>query len=87
MPSNILIIQGHPDPAGGRLCHALADPYAEGAAGAGHQVSRVEIAAIDFPLLRTKAEFETGGLPESLVDAKQAGCGSYRHHLSAVARA
>lgn len=35
MPSTILIIQGHPDPAGGHLCRALADAYAEGAAGAG----------------------------------------------------
>ncbi|HEY7646675.1 MAG TPA: NAD(P)H-dependent oxidoreductase, partial [Hyphomicrobiales bacterium] len=63
--STILIIQGHPDPAGDHLCHALADAYAQGAVGAGHSVSRVDVAAIDFPLLRTKAEFETGRLPES----------------------
>ena len=31
MPKQIAIIQGHPDPAGAHLCHALADAYAEGA--------------------------------------------------------
>lgn len=72
MPRNILIIQGHPDPAGGHLCHAFADTHAEGAVSAGHSVSRIDAAAIDFPLLRTKAEFEAGRLPESLLDAKQA---------------
>lgn len=73
MPRNILIIQAHPDPAGGHLCHTLADAYAEGAVSAGHSVSRIEVAAIDFPLLRSKAEFEVAGrLPESLIEAKQA---------------
>lgn len=72
MPKHVVIIQGHPDPAGGHLCHALADAYAEGAQSAGHSVARVEIARIDFPLLRTQAEFEQGSLPESLVPAQQA---------------
>lgn len=56
----ILLIQGHPDPAGGRFGHALADAYAQAAAAAGHQVERIEVAALDFPLLQTKAEFEDG---------------------------
>lgn len=68
----VAIIQGHPDPAGGHLCHALADAYAEGAAAAGHSVARIEIATLDFPLLRTQAEFEHGALPESLAPARDA---------------
>ena len=36
----IAIVQGHPDPAGKHLCHALADAYADGAARAGHAVDR-----------------------------------------------
>jgi hypothetical protein len=32
MSRRLTIIQGHPDPAGNRLCHALADAYAGGAA-------------------------------------------------------
>ena len=38
MTRRIAIIQGHPDPAGHHLLHAMADAYAEGASAAGHQV-------------------------------------------------
>jgi putative NADPH-quinone reductase len=69
MPRHIVIIQGHPDPAGGHLCHALADAYAEGAQMGGHQVSRIEVAALDFPFMRSIAEPD---LPEALVGAKAA---------------
>jgi putative NADPH-quinone reductase len=70
--SRLTMIQGHPDPSGNRLCHALADAYAEGAAAGGHEVIRIEVARLDFPILRTREEFETGYLPESLVDAQRA---------------
>lgn len=68
MAKKILILQGHPDPAGGRLCHALADAYAAGAQEAGAEVRRIEVAQLDFPLLRTKADWDAGeeGAPESL---------------------
>jgi len=72
MPKTVAILQGHPDPAGGHLCHALADAYAEGAAAAGHRVLRVEIARIDVPVLRDQRAFETGELPASLAEAKDA---------------
>ena len=68
----VAIIQGHPDPRGGRLCHALADAYAEGAATAGHEVARVEVAQLDFPVLRTQEEFTDGHLPEGLTAARDA---------------
>ena len=69
MSHHIAIVQGHPDPAGGRLCHALADAYAEAAQAAAHQVSRIEIAGLDFPFLRSIADSE---LPEALVGPKAA---------------
>jgi putative NADPH-quinone reductase len=72
MPRQVVIIQGHPDPDGGRLCHALASAYAEGAKAAGHIVSRVEIARIDFPLLRTQEDFLHGTLPPRLKQARDA---------------
>ena len=72
MPGRLAIIQGHPDAAENRFCHALADAYAEGAGSAGHEVSRIEIAKIEFPLLRTQDEFERGSLPETLVPARDA---------------
>jgi putative NADPH-quinone reductase len=72
MPRRVAIVQGHPDPAGNRLCHALADAYALGAAAAGHEATRIDVARLDFPILRTKEEFETGHLPEGLVAAEKA---------------
>lgn len=70
MTKRIAIIQGHPDAAGHHLLNAMADAYAEGAASAGHEVRRVEVAALDFPLLRTQADFETGDVPPALVQAR-----------------
>jgi putative NADPH-quinone reductase len=72
MPRQVAIIQGHPDPGGNRLCHALAASYAEGAAAAGHQVARIEVALLDFPILRTQQDFETGQMPESLIESRDA---------------
>lgn len=68
----ITLIQGHPDPAGGHLDHALADAYAEGAVAAGHDLRRIEIATLDFPLLRNMAEFEHGPTPRALIEAQAA---------------
>lgn len=67
-----MIIQGHPDAAGGHLCHSLADSYASGAESAGHRVMRVDVATLDFPLLRSQAAFETAPMPEGLRGARDA---------------
>ncbi|HYD68592.1 NAD(P)H-dependent oxidoreductase [Azospirillum sp.] len=72
MPRRIVVIQGHPDPEPRRLCRALADAYAEGAQEAGHSVTRVDIAALDFPLLRTQHAFEHEPVPDSLRPAQEA---------------
>jgi putative NADPH-quinone reductase len=71
MSSKITIIQGHPDSSRHHLCHALADAYADAAAQAGHSVVRIEIAGIEFPLLRTQEEFNSG-TPTSLKPAVDA---------------
>ena len=62
----ILLIQGHPDASEPHLCHALASSYSEGAEEAGHTVRRVDVAQLDFPLLRSQKDFETGTVPASL---------------------
>jgi putative NADPH-quinone reductase len=72
LPSKITIIQGHPDSSRRHLCHALADAYADAASQAGHDVSRIEIAGIAFPMLRTKEEFNSGTPPASLKPAADA---------------
>ena len=71
MSRRIAIIQGHPDPAGHHLLHAMADAYAEGAVAAGHELRRIEVAKLDFALLRTQVEFETGALPSTLVQSRE----------------
>ncbi|XLZ70972.1 NAD(P)H-dependent oxidoreductase [Massilia sp. SR12] len=70
--SHILLIQGHPDPAGGHLCHALADAYLAGAQAAGHTVQVVTPALLDFPLLANGHEWEEGALPPALAPVQQA---------------
>ncbi len=72
MARRITIIQGHPDPAGDRFCHALANAYAAGATGSGHQVRRIETARIDFPVLRTQGDFMKGTPPQAIVEAQEA---------------
>jgi putative NADPH-quinone reductase len=68
----IAVIQGHPDPAGGHFCNALAGAYIAGATATGHEVRVVEVARLPFPLLRTKEEFDHGTLPTALTEAQQA---------------
>ena len=41
---HVAIIQGHPDPAGRRYGHGLADASAQGDAAAGHELRRIEVA-------------------------------------------
>ena len=52
------------------MCHALEDAYAAGARDAGHTVRRVNVAALDFPLLRSQADREHGALPAVLAPAQ-----------------
>jgi len=66
MPLNILLIQGHPDNSELHLCHALAGSYVQGALAAGHEVRQCELAALDFPLLRSQKDFDGGVVPQQL---------------------
>ncbi len=69
-PQRILILQGHPDASVRHLGHALADAYAAGAEAAGHAVRRLEIATLDFPLLRGRRDWEEGSVPPGLAPAQ-----------------
>ena len=72
MGRHILLIQGHPDASQRHLCHALEDAYAQGANAAGHEVQRINVATLDFPLLRSQLEWEQGELPTGLAPAQDA---------------
>lgn len=67
---NVLVIQGHPDPAGGHYLNALADAYAAGATAAGHAVRRIEVARLDLPRLRSKDEYDHGEPPPAAAAAQ-----------------
>lgn len=58
--TRILVIDGHPDPAGGHFTTAAADRYAAGARDAGHEVRMLRVAQLDFPLLRGSQDWEQG---------------------------
>jgi putative NADPH-quinone reductase len=66
----IVLIQGHPDAVTRHLGHALEDVYAQGAEAAGHEVRRVSVARLDFPLLRSAQAWQEGTLPPSLTQAQ-----------------
>lgn len=70
MSKRILLIQGHPDANQHHLCNALERAYARGAVDAGHEVRHLNIAELDFPLLRSQQEWEHGVLPEILKPAQ-----------------
>lgn len=71
MSKNIVIIQGHPDSGGKRLCHALANAYAIGAKQAGGIVTIVDVGALEFPLLRKAEDWIKGDVPQVLETAQQ----------------
>jgi len=72
MPRRIVVILGHPDLSPKRLCRALADSYAEGARSAGHEVRRIDVARLDFPLLGSMHEFQHGMVSPDIKDAAEA---------------
>jgi len=59
---NVLVINGHPDASPERLSGALAAAYQRGAESSGCSVRRIDIGAMDIPILRNAAEFS--GKPE-----------------------
>ena len=69
--SRILVVQGHPDTTTRHFGHALAEAYADGARSAGHEVRMLEVGRLDFPLLRSAAEWKQGPLPAGLQPAQE----------------
>ncbi len=73
---HITLIQGHPDPQGGHFCHVLADAYLRGAAQSGHAIQVIDVAQLEFPLLRSRAEFHGGPVPDDIAQAQSALAGA-----------
>ncbi|MBX3629193.1 MAG: NAD(P)H-dependent oxidoreductase [Nitrosomonas sp.] len=66
----IAIIQGHPDTTVRHFCHALAEAYLKGAQSSGFEVRLIDVAAMDFTLLRSKADFESSVPAPSILQAQ-----------------
>lgn len=69
--SRIAIIDGHPDRDPDHFVHALANAYAEGAETR-HEVRRIDVAALDFPLLRRPKDWQEGVPPPAVAAAREA---------------
>jgi putative NADPH-quinone reductase len=69
---NIVLIQGHPGPRGRHFGHGLADAYAQAANDAGHSVRIIEVAALEFPLLRDASDWQEGRPVEAIRKAQDA---------------
>jgi putative NADPH-quinone reductase len=71
MAHRILIIDGHPDPAGAHFVHELADFYRRGAKEGGHEVRLVRVGALRFPLLKNASAYVRGKVPASIAAAQK----------------
>ena len=69
--SRITLIQGNPDASEHHYCHALSDAYIGAAKLAGHEVRFVDVAGLDFPLLRSRTDWESNPTPPGLEAAKR----------------
>lgn len=71
MGDRILVLNGHPDPSPSRFAAALAAAYVLGAHQAGRQVRRLDVGALEFPLIRSQDAF-LHDLPPSDIAEMQA---------------
>jgi putative NADPH-quinone reductase len=71
MAKKILLIQGHPDAGHGHLGDALVTAYAPAAVQAGHEVNILTVAALKFPLLASKQDWENGVPCADILQAQQ----------------
>lgn len=66
----ILILDAHPGKDPGHFVHALADAYAAAAEERGHQVRRLALAHLDFPLVREPKAWLEGEPPPAIASAQ-----------------
>lgn len=69
--TRIALIDGHPDAAPDHLVHKLADAYAAGAESH-HELRRIDVARLDFPLIRVPRDWQTGTPPPAIAEAQSA---------------
>jgi putative NADPH-quinone reductase len=70
--TRICIIQGHPTSGDQHFCHALAHAYGKGAIEAGHDVKTISVADLEFPVLRSKQDWDSAPVPAAIATAQEA---------------
>jgi putative NADPH-quinone reductase len=58
MGKRILLVQGHPDSREERFCRALEEAYAEGAREGEHELQRIHLVDLEFPLVGNREQWE-----------------------------
>jgi putative NADPH-quinone reductase len=71
MTKRILVVDGHPDVRADHFVHSLVAAYREAALAAGHEVRAIEVASLDFPLLRSPDDFQKGRPPAVIAAAQR----------------
>lgn len=71
MGRRILVINGHPDAREERFCAALAGAYETGAREGGHEIRRINVGDLAFPLIRTAEEFEGSVEPPDIIVSQE----------------
>jgi len=79
MSKRILVVNGHPDTRPERFCNALAAAYVESAISAGHEVRRIDVGTLNFPLLVRFEDFQTP--PDNADIAKAQADIAWAEHL------
>ncbi len=70
MSKRILVIHGHPDPRPERFCAGLSRAYVESASATGHEVRRIDVGALNFPLLVKFEDFQIAPSSPDIVKAQ-----------------
>ena len=71
MKNRILIIDGHPDSKQSHFLHELAEFYEHGVKEGGHQVRKIHVGTLRFPLLRSSRAYMSGKLPPVIAAAQK----------------
>jgi putative NADPH-quinone reductase len=58
MPKRIVVINGHPDNRPERFCSSVVATYVDSAVKAGHDVRRIDVGKLSFPLLVRFEDFQ-----------------------------
>jgi putative NADPH-quinone reductase len=68
----IFLLNGHPDPAPERFCAALVDAYADGVRRSGHEVRRLDLGAMNVPMIKSAADSDKGPVADDALRVQDA---------------